>query len=359
MNDYYEVLGVSKNATAEEIKKAHRMAAKKHHPDANPDDPDASERFKKIQEAYDVLSDPAKRANYDNGGHSHMRFRTAPSASEHSFQFTGNFQDIMDGLFGNSKFKGRNTTIRVEMELSEVLTGVKKNFKLKKRNRCNTCQGSGSKNFQSCGNCAGQGFVKIQDAPFEIRQPCNVCNQTGKVNIVKCDDCSGSGFLPGYFEHPTDVFIPAGVQNGMQLQVQGAGEPSLNGGINGDLIITVSIKEHPIFQRDGSNLLVDIPVSFSQVCLGCELDVPSLADGLLKLKVPDGTQSHTKFRLKQKGLPVGNGAMGDMIVTLKVETPKDLAEEYKKLVEQLSELEKVNITPKIKHWSEKIANYAK
>lgn len=358
MHDFYQVLGISKDATPDEIKKAHRAAAKKHHPDANPNDPKAAERFKEIQEAYDILSDPDKRANYDNGGHG-MRFRTKPPESTHGFQFTGNFQEIMDGLFGNSRYKGRNTTVRVDMELSEVLTGVKRNFKIKKRNLCSTCKGNGCKSFQSCANCQGQGFVRINNPPFEMRQNCHVCNQTGKINVVKCDDCTGSGFLPGYYEHPIDVFIPAGVSNGMQLQVQGAGEPAINGGTNGDLIISVYIKDHPIFQRDGSTLLVDIPVSFSQVFFGCEIDVPSLIDGFLKFKVPEGTQSHSKFRLKEKGLPLGNGGLGDMIVTLKVETPKDVAEDYKKVIQQLSELEKANITPKIKHWSEKVANYTK
>lgn len=359
MKDFYEVLGIAKNANEEDIKKAYRQGAKKHHPDVNPGDPESIERFKEVQEAYDTLSDPIKKARYDSAT-PHMRFRRRPQPKSGTSDPPPGFafEEVMEEFFGGSTFKGRNITVRLEIEFKEVLTGCTKHIKIKKRKRCTGCVGKGFTGFQPCPNCEGSGAVQVADSPFGFSTPCQVCSGTGKASVVKCGDCIGSGYLPGYHEKALDVKIPAGIENGMQVRLVGEGEESIRGGRSGDVMVFVLVKEHPIFSREGANISVEVPVSYTQLVLGDEIEIPTLAEGTLKVKVPAGSQSHTKFRLKGKGFPVGL-ILGDLIATLKIETPKTFDEDYKKALERLSELEKKNITPRREQWSKKVSGESK
>jgi molecular chaperone DnaJ len=354
MRDPYEVLGIQKNATEEEIKKAYKTAARKHHPDANQGDAEAEVRFKEVQSAYDILSDPRKKMLHDNGGSSSMHFRRRSGPVPTGAGFS--YEEVMEEFFGGGKFRGRNVTVRLEIELKEVITGCQKHIKIKKRKPCVGCRGEGFTDFKNCNACSGTGFVQTFDAPFEMRHACKSCGGSGKYNIVKCADCAGTGLLPGFYEEELDVNIPAGIDSGMQIRYSGRGEQSVrSGGTPGDVIIFILVKDHSVFTREGPNILVEVPVSYTQLVLGGEIQIPSLAEGILKVKVPAGSQSHTKFRVKGRGLPVGNGMIGDLIATVKTETPKIIDEEYKKVLEQLAELESKNVTPRREQWVKKVA----
>ena len=218
MKDFYEVLGVAKTASDEEIKKAYRNKAKEHHPDKNPGDPNAAARFNEVQDAWDTLSDPIKKSMYDGGGHMHFRRRPQnPGGPGPGFSY----EDVVSEFFGGSSFKGRNITVRIEIEFKEVLTGCQKHIKVKKRKRCNKCVGSGIANYQPCAGCNGTGAAQLPDSAFQFLVQCPMCSGTGKAqaSIVKCGDCAGSGFLPGYQEKDVSLGIPPGIQNGMQIRV--------------------------------------------------------------------------------------------------------------------------------------------
>lgn len=360
MKDYYEILGITRSATVEEIGKAYRRLAFAHHPDRNPGDAESCERFKEVAGAYETLSDPVKKSFYDGGGAPNMHFRRRKSPGAATPPPGYSFEDVMSDFFGGSTFKGRNITVRIEIEFKEVLTGCTKHIKVKKRKRCTGCAGQGFTGFQPCSHCEGTGATKVVDAPFEMRTACPACAGTGKASVVKCGDCLGSGYLPGFHEKALEIVIPAGIENGMQVRLAGEGEESLRGGGRpGDVMIFVLVKDHPIFNREGPNLTVEVPVSYTQLVLGGEVEIPTLAEGALKVKVPNGSQSHTKFRLKGKGFPTGKGSVGDLIATLKIETPKTFAEDYKKVLEQLAELEKKNITPRREQWAKKVSGESK
>lgn len=348
----YQVLGIEKSATEEEIKKSYKKLSRLHHPDVNPTDPDAVNRFKEVQTAYEILSDPTKKSMYD-GGHS-MQFRKrAKPQNPATAGFS--FETVMEEFFGGSKFRGRNITVRIEIELKEVVTGCKKHVKLKKRKPCVGCRGNGYTEYKDCTVCHGEGFIKTFDTPFEVRHACKSCGGSGKYNVVKCGDCAGTGMLPGFYEDELEVNIPPGIDSGMQLRFAGQGEESLKaGGQSGDTIVFILVKEHPVFTREGANILLEVPASYTQLALGGEVEVPTLTEGKFNIKVPAGTQSHTKFRIKGRGLPTIKGVIGDLIATLKTETPKQLSDEYKKILEQLAELEKKNVTPRREQWSKKV-----
>ena len=354
MKDLYAILGVPKNASKEDITKAYRKGAQQHHPDRNPGDAEAEVRFREIQEAYDVLGDPAKRQDYDNGGSS-MHFRMRGGGQP----FGDHFSDIMSNIFGASSFRGRNLTIRVEISLQEAYSGCKKEINIKVKNTCTTCKGHGQVSNENCASCAGTGFTKINNAPFEFRQNCSVCNGLGKINPIPCNDCKGSGSLSGYKEKKIEVNIPCGVESGMNLRLPGMGEESLRGGHSGDLIVHVLVNEHEYFHRDGIDLMIDVPLTYSQLALGCEVEIPTICDEILTCKIPEGTQSHTKFKLGGKGMILPNGIMGDMIVTVKMETPKNMTQEYKDAIKTLQEFEKNQVGERRIRWQKIIAKKSK
>ncbi len=340
--DPYKILGLDKSSTINDINKAYRECAKKYHPDVNRDNPEAANTFKEIQKSYEILSDTKKRQSYDSGG---MNFRSR-AAHNSGFEFS------MDEIFSNSVFRGKNLQEKIEIDLVDVLNGCEKEITFKKSNRCKTCSGNGFSEFLKCEQCNGNGFVQVSEAPFVLRQSCGYCSGLGKINTIKCDTCKGKG-SESFEEKTVKCKIPPGIEHMAQIVFSGEGDESLRGGRNGDLLVFIFIRESPIFKREGPNVFIEIPVSYSQLALGGDIITPCVSNEKVFIKVPAGCQAHTKFRVKGKGMPA-RGSIGDMIVTLKLETPREINEEYKAALLKLSELEKQNVTPNIKNWNETI-----
>lgn len=364
MIDPYQVLGLNKDATSEEIQSAYRKAAFKYHPDQNLGD-SAVESFKKVNSAYELLSDPIKKSQYDR---SSFQFRKKPRKQQASNQQYNSpppgfdYENVVGDFFGGSSYKGRNITVRLEINLKEVYTGCVKYIKVQKKKRCFSCDGKGYSDFNACHVCSGSGAVQIPDSPFQFLTKCPYCKGSGKSSLVKCGDCLGTCFLPGLHDHDLKVNIPGGIENGMQIRLTGEGEDSIRGsgvdGRAGDVVVFVIVKDHPIFQRQGKDLLVEVPVSYTQLVLGGEIQIPTIAGEIVKVTIPEASQSHTKFRLKGKGLKIGH-ASGDLIATVKTETPKNLSPEYKEVLKQLANLEKINITPRRQEWDKNMINESK
>jgi len=349
--DYYAVLGVSKEATQDEITKAYRKGAKTHHPDVNPGDPEAPKRFQEIQEAYDILSDQNKRAQYDARS-SGMFFRRRPDGDGSPF---GNpFMDMMSEVLSRNSFKGKNAHAKVDIDLREVMSGCTKTVAVKVRTKCEDCKGSGVASTQSCDQCNGSGFLVVNNAPFEFRQNCPGCKGTGRVNPQPCEACRGMG-AKGEHERSIDLRIPAGIESGMSIRIPGQGEESINDGSPGDLIVAVSVKPHPVFTRDGADLLMDVPVTYTQLALGGDLPILGLHGEEMVVKVPCGAQSHAKLKLKGRGLAFPNGIVGDLYVTIKLETPKEISGRHAELIAELSGIESGLHLPRREAWRKNMA----
>lgn len=357
--DYYEVLGVDKQASSDDIKKAYRKLAMKYHPDRNPGDKEAEEKFKEAAEAYEVLSNADKRARYDQFGHAGMQGAGGPGfdASDLSsiFEHFGSiFGDMFPGAgrgfggfggFGGGGRKavrrGSDIRINVTLTLEEIAKGCTKKLKIPKQVPCHTCNGLGAKDKSSivtCPTCQGRGqVVHQQRTMFGVMQqvvPCEQCHGTGEIIKDKCPDCHGTGTVKG--EEIVTINIPAGVEDGMQLRESGKGNAAPQGGVAGDLYIAIHEAEHQLFERDGNNLYLNYYISFPQAALGAEVEIP-LLEGKAKVKIDAGTQSGRVLRLQGKGLPVVNGYRnGDLIVNVIVWTPTKLTKEEKSLVEQLA-----------------------
>jgi molecular chaperone DnaJ len=358
--DYYEVLGVDKSATSSDIKKAYREKALKYHPDRNPDDETAEEKFKEAAEAYEVLSNEEKRARYDRLGHAGMSgFGSGHMNMEDIFsQFGSIFEDFGFGGFGRgfssrqgrSIQKGSNIRIKVKLTLEEIAKGVEKNIKVQKFVQCNTCHGSGANNpnaVKTCSTCHGSGYVvRTQQSIFghmQVQSQCPACHGSGKTVTEKCTVCSGNGVVKG--EDITSIRIPAGVSDGMQFAMRGKGNAAPNNGENGDLLILIQEEKHPVFERDGNNLYLEHYISFSQASLGDSIEIPTL-EGKAKVKITQGTQPSTLLRLNGKGLPDVQGyGKGDLIVNINVWVPKFLTKEEKKIIEQLANSENFKPQP--------------
>jgi molecular chaperone DnaJ len=335
----YEVLGVSSSASLDEIEESYRTLVKKIHPDINQDDPEASNKFKEVQNAYDLLK---KLKGSSSSSFEGMRFRNRSGFTD--------FEINVNEFFSKSSFKGRNIQAKVEVSLSEVLSGSNKELLIKKRLVCTDCSGHGFSDFVSCEECNGEGSINIKQSPFNLSGPCGFCGGTGRINIKKCSTCSGRGYS-SYEEKNIKVEVPSGVEHGSQIILPGEGERSLKGGKDGDLIILVTIKNDNFFRREGSQLYLEVPVSYTQLVFGCELTVPCITGETILLKVPPSTSTSTKFRIRGKGIPY-RGSIGDMLITLKLEIPKEVSEDYKSCLETLSFLEKKNITNSRKKWIE-------
>ena len=362
--DYYEVLGVSKSADAAELKKAYRKLAVQFHPDRNPDDKAAEDKFKEAAEAYEVLSDPDKKAKYDRYGH---------AAVDGQGGFSGGGMTMDDifsqfgDVFGDSGFgsffggggggaasgrqrgqKGTNLRIKVSLTLEEIAHGVHKKIKVKKEVACNTCNGSGAKDsssVKSCNTCGGNGVVRQVRNTFlgqmQTTVTCPTCNGSGKIISSFCGGCKGSGTSHG--EETIDIDIPAGVEAGMQLSMRTRGNAGQKGGPAGDLIINIEEKEHEFLQRDGQNILFEQFLSFADASIGTQVEVPTL-DGKVRIKIPPGTQSGKIFRLQDKGLPTVQGyGKGDQLIHVNVWTPKKLTQEERDLLEKMRTMP--NFTP--------------
>jgi molecular chaperone DnaJ len=353
--DYYEVLGVQKNATEQELKKAYRQMALKYHPDKNPGNKEAEEKFKEAAEAYEVLSDPQKKQKYDQFGHQGV------GAGGFGGQGGGmNMEDIFShfgDIFGeNSPFesffggggqrggrrvhRGSNLRVKVKLTLEEVLHGVEKKIKVHKAVACNTCKGTGAADggsFHKCNTCNGSGQVHRVSNTFigqmRTTTTCPTCHGEGQVIANKCKSCQGSGIQRG--EEVISINIPAGVAEGMQLNVSGKGNAAERGGIPGDLLVVIEEEEHAHFVREGNNILYDLYINFTDAALGTSLEVPTL-DGKAKIKIEPGTQAGKVLRLRGKGLPSVQGhGKGDLLISVNVWTPQNLSTEEKRMLEQL------------------------
>ena len=337
--DYYQLLGVSQGATDAELKKAYRQLAMQFHPDKNPGDKKAEERFKEVSEAYAVLSDPDKRAHYD-------RFGVAPGAATGG-GFEGGFgtlfEDIFENFFsgaaggrrGRSRAaRGEDLQYELKLTLEEAAAGVETKIQIPRLVRCETCKGSGSEPGTSkttCETCQGRGEVRMSHGFLTVARPCPRCGGEGQINKNPCRDCRGDGRVRG--EHVLSVKIPAGIDDGMQLRLSGEGSSGVNGGPTGDLYVLVRIRDHPIFTRHGTDLLVDLPVSFTQLALGAEVEVPVLG-GTEKLKIPAGSQPHQVVRLRGKGMPrLRERGHGDACYRLLLEVPQKLSAKQREALE--------------------------
>lgn len=364
--DYYEILGVDKGADEATIKKAYRKVAMKYHPDRNPGDAEAEEKFKEAAEAYEVLSNPDKKARYDQYGHAGVDnmgggFSGGNMTMEDILRHFGNvFGDSggspFDQFFGGSTSfrsrggqRGSNLRVKIPVTLEEVYEGVTKKIKVKRRASCKTCNGSGAKNQNSvstCDTCHGSGYVQQVKNTFlgqmKTTVVCPKCQGSGKTVTANCPTCKGSG--SNLIDDIVEIKIPAGISDGMQLTVRGKGNAGMNGGPSGDLLVSFEEKEHNLFSRDGDNVIHDLFLNFADVALGTSVEVPTLS-GKVKIKIPAGTQAGKIFRLRGKGLPsLQQYGKGDQLINVNIWTPKSLTPEETEMLKKMKEMP--NFDPK-------------
>lgn len=358
--DYYEVLGLSREASADQIKSAYRKAALKHHPDRNPENKsEASEMFRRATEAYSVLSDPQKRSIYDRYGQAGLGNRGFdPHAGVNATIFE-EFQDILGDLFGFEDVFGggrrrgrgqrgqRGADLRYDLSLSfeEAATGVSSRIRMSRHENCESCGGTGAKpgsGMAACRTCGGRGQMVYQQGFFSVTRTCPACQGMGQVVRDACVTCRGQGRMVR--DRTLDVAVPAGVDTGTRLRMTGQGEPGLNGGASGDLYIFIEVKDHPTFERRGADLYCTIPVSITQAVLGATIRVPTLK-GEEDFQIPEGTQSGQIFRLKGKGLPNPQGGRGELYIVVRVDIPSKVSREQRRLLEQLAQTLKADNKP--------------
>lgn len=359
-SDYYEILGVAKTATADEIKKAYRGVAKKYHPDRNPGNPEAEAKFKEACEAYEVLSDTDKRARYDRYGHQGVNFGQGGFNYE-NFTHAGDFEDIFSSIFGNifggagsgqtrsrgpQAERGRDLKVNLSITLEEAFAGKEAEIALTRLETCDTCTGSGASpgsKPKTCPRCKGTGAMRFQQGFFSINTVCDVCQGQGQVVENPCSSCTGRGRVNK--RSRVKVRIPAGVDSDNRVRVSGEGEVGPNGGPRGDLYLDITVKDHDIFEREGDDLITQVKLSYAQAALGDEIEVPTMEDPETIVVAP-GTQSHTLFRLSGKGMPRVNDPkrFGDLYVRTIVETPANLTDRERELLRELAEINSEKIT---------------
>ena len=373
--DYYEVLGVDKQATSDEIKKAYRVLAKKYHPDMNPDNKEAEVKFKEVNEAYEVLSDTEKRQKYDQYGHAAFDPSMGGGSGFGGFGggFGGGFDfgDIFSSFFGgggsshsraNAPVDGDDIGTRVTISFEEAAFGCKKEISFQRIETCSDCSGSGAEKgtkAETCQSCRGTGTVTVQQQTMlgymQTQRACQNCRGTGKIIKTPCKNCNGKGRIR--INKKLEINIPAGIDNMQRIVQRGQGSAGRNGGVAGDLIIEVRVKEDKVFTRNGTNLYCEIPISFSEAALGAEIDVPVLGGTTEKFQIPEGTQTGTTFTIKGKGVAnINTKRKGDLIITVNVETPKNLTAEQKKLLQAFSSSLGENNTGKKNNFFKKIFN---
>jgi molecular chaperone DnaJ len=347
--DYYKVLDVPRTATEAEIKKAYRRLAMKHHPDRNPDDKDAVELFKEAKEACEVLTDPQKRAIYDQHGHAGIEASSRGGGGRSGGDaFSDIFGDVFGDIFGAARraggggrsqvFRGADLRYELELELDQAVFGYSVEIDVPKLSECEVCNGSGAakgSTAQACDTCGGSGQVRISQGFFQLQQTCPRCRGGGTIVKNPCDNCLGQGRVRR--TRKLAVKVPAGVDTGDRIRLGGEGEAGRNGGPPGDLYVEINVKEHAIFERDGEHLSCEVPVSFATAALGGSVEVPTL-DGEVTVKIPTETQSGRVFRLRDKGVkPVRGGARGDLFCRVVIETPVNLSAEQRELIRKLDE----------------------
>src|SRR4051812_35931364 len=363
--DFYEVLGVNRDASEDEIKKSYRKLAMKFHPDRNPDNPKAEAQFKEAKEAYEILTDPNKRAAYDQYGHAGVDPSMGAGAAGMG-GFADAFGDIFGDIFGGGRgrsnvYRGADLRYNLEVALEEAARGTETKIRIPTLDECETCHGSGAKPGTQpvkCTTCDGHGQVRMQQGFFSVQQTCPKCHGSGKIVQTPCPTCHGAGRLK---QHKTlSVKIPAGVDEGDRIRLTGEGEAGVNGGPAGDLYVVIHLKAHPVFQRDHNDLHCEMPISFTTAALGGEIEIPTL-DGYAKIKIPHETQSGKVFRLRGKGIKgVRSSAHGDLMCHVVVETPVNLTARQREL---LNELESINSrdsgkhNPRAKSWMDKVKEF--
>ncbi len=376
--DYYDVLGVGKSADATEIKKAYRKLAMKYHPDKNPGDKEAEERFKEINEAYEVLSDETKRRNYDQFGHEGVNGQGFGGAGGFGGQGFGGFDDIFGDIFGDmfgggfgggrqrrrGPERGADIKQRVNISFEEAAFGKKVQVKINRSEECEECHGSGARpgtSKKTCPTCHGSGTVQsVQRTPFgniASQRTCSTCDGEGEINESPCNKCHGKGSVRK--TKTIEVDIPAGIDDGQMIKLSGQGEVGEKGGPRGDLYIVVNVQKHDIFTREGYDVYIEMPIRFTQAALGDKLEVPTL-DGKVSYNLPEGTQTGTVFRLREKGIPkLRSNSRGDQYVKVIIDTPKKLNEDQKELLRKFDESCGNKVHEKQRNWKNKIDTFFK
>lgn len=362
--DYYELLEVNKNASETEIKKAYRRLAIKYHPDKNPGDKASEDRFKEISEAYEVLSDGEKRARYDQFGHAGVNgggFSSGGFGGFGASPFGDIFGDIFGEVFGGGRQKGsrgrRGDDLQYNLEVTfeEAAFGVEKKIDIPYSKRCEACAGSGAKpgtTPKTCPTCQGAGQMRFQQGFFSVSKTCSHCNGEGRVVEHPCPTCRGAGTVRD--KKTISVKVPPGVETGIRLKLSGEGGQGAKGGGNGDLYVALTVREHPLFRREDNDVICEIPISFTQAALGCDIEVPTL-DGKVAMKIPEGTQSGAVFRMRGKGVPALQGyGRGDHLVVAKVETPTNLNRQQRDLLEEFARISGEDVNPMRKNFFSKV-----
>ncbi|MDB5990870.1 MAG: dnaJ [Herbaspirillum sp.] len=369
--DFYEILGLAKNASDEEIKKAYRKLAMKHHPDRNPDSKGAEDKFKEVKEAYEMLSDPEKRGAYDRYGHAGIDPNMGGGAGAGGFADA--FGDIFGDIFGGGGaggrsrgagpqvYRGADLRYNLEITLEQAAHGFDTTIRVPSWDQCEACDGSGAKAGSApitCPTCAGHGQVRMQQGFFSIQQTCPKCHGSGKIIPDPCTACGGAGRVKR--NKTLEVKIPAGIDDGMRIRSSGNGEPGMNGGPTGDLYVEIHIKQHEVFQRDGDDLHYEMPISFARAALGGEIEAPTL-NGKASFSIPEGTQTGKTFRLRGKGIKgVRSSITGDLFCHVVVETPVKLTERQKELLRELETLTAeggARHSPQTKTWKDKVKEF--
>ncbi|HEY4316367.1 MAG TPA: molecular chaperone DnaJ [Herbaspirillum sp.] len=371
--DFYEILGLGKNASDDEIKKAYRKLAMKHHPDRNPDSKGAEDKFKEVKEAYEMLSDPDKRAAYDRYGHAGVDPNMGGGGGGGAGGFADAFGDIFGDIFGGGAgggrgrssgpqvYRGADLRYNLEITLEQAAHGFDTTIRVPSWDQCEVCDGSGAKAGSApitCPTCAGHGQVRMQQGFFSIQQTCPKCHGSGKIIPDPCPSCGGAGRVKR--NKTLEVKIPAGIDDGMRIRSSGNGEPGMNGGPTGDLYVEIHIKPHDVFQRDGDDLHYEMPISFARAALGGEIEAPTL-NGKASFSIPEGTQSGKTFRLRGKGIKgVRSAVPGDLFCHVVVETPVKLTERQKELLRELETLTAeggAKHSPQTKTWKDKVKEF--
>ena len=370
--DLYEVLGVNRDASEDELKKAYRKLAMKFHPDRNPDNKEAEEKFKEGKEAYEILTDANKRAAYDRYGHAGVDPSMGGGGGGQGFDgFADAFGDIFGDIFGgggggggrgrSNVYRGADLRYNLEISLEEAARGAEKTIRIPAQEECEPCHGTGAKpgtQPKTCPTCGGAGQVRIQQGFFSIQQTCPKCHGSGRIIPEPCTSCGGAGRVKR--QKTLEVKIPAGIDNGMRLRHGGQGEPGVNGGPAGDPYVEIHIKQHAVLQRDGDDLHCEMPISFTTAALGGEIEIPTL-DGAANIRIPAETQSAKVFRLRGKGIRnVRSHAPGDLMVHVIVETPVKLTDRQKELLREFGDIASSNAerhNPKAKSWMDKVKDF--
>jgi molecular chaperone DnaJ len=372
--DYYDILGVTKKSTPEEIKKAYKSLAMKYHPDRNQGDKTAEGKFKEASEAYQVLSDAKKKSSYDQFGHS--AFEGGPGGAG-GFDFggfeSGAFSDIFDDFFGDFMGSGRggrsskksrsnrgsDLKINLEITLEEAYLGKKQTINLSSNEKCEKCSGSGAEHGskpKKCSTCNGHGKVRTQQGFFTLQQTCPDCGGDGEMLSNPCKDCKGSGIIKT--KKNLSIQIPKGVDDGTQIRLSGKGDAGYRGGADGDLYVIITVQKHKIFQRSEENLFYKLPISMTDAALGTEIEVPTIDGGKAKVKIPEGTQNGKQLRLKEKGMPnLRSENTGDLYLEINVIVPENLSKDQKKLLEEFKRIENSNNTSEIKNFFNKAKKF--